>query len=139
MMKEARELKKRQAKLNKVKTDRGDLGSGGDSSFSKGRKERRVKVRKVKKSSVVRKANSKRVKDRDSDSNSVSVNGKTRAGRKIRAKNEKAKDIKQANKKKKKKKGTKAEFIRVNRLWSKDKHRYILEKSSEHTEAGEYK
>jgi len=87
----------------------------------------------------VRKANSKRVKDRDSDSNSVSVNGKTRAGRKIRAKNEKAKDIKQANKKKKKKKGTKAEFIRVNRLWSKDKHRYILEKSSEYTEAGEYK
>lgn len=138
MMKEARELKKRRANLNKVKTDRGDLGSGGDSSSSEGRKERRVKVRKVKTSSVVRKAKSKRAKDGDSDSDVVSAYGKTGAGGKMRAKKEKAKDAKQADKKKKKKKGTKAEFIRVDRLWSKDEHRYVLEKSSEQTEAGEY-
>ena len=34
--------------------------------------------------------------------------------------------------------GTKADFIRVDRLWSKDEHRYVVKKSSEHTEAGEY-
>ncbi len=56
----------------------------------------------------------------------------------MRTKKEKAKDARQADKKKEKKKGTEAKFIRVNRLWSKDEHRYVLEISSEHTEAGEY-
>ncbi|KAK3169312.1 hypothetical protein OEA41_008695 [Lepraria neglecta] len=34
--------------------------------------------------------------------------------------------------------GTNADFIRLDHLWSNDKHRYVLEKSSEHTEAGKY-
>ncbi|KAL9100253.1 MAG: hypothetical protein Q9163_004345 [Psora crenata] len=101
-----------------------------------GRKERRAKVKKIKNSSVVRKAIFKRAKDRDSDSDGLSVYSKTGTARRIRAKKEKAKDT---NKEKKKKKGTKAEFIRVDRLWSKDKRRFVLEKSSEYTEAGKYK
>ncbi len=73
MMKKARELKKRQAKLSQVKTDRGDPGFGGDSSSFDGRKERRVKVKKFKNPSVVRRAKFKRAKDGDSDSDGVSV------------------------------------------------------------------
>lgn len=98
-----------------------------------------LKVRKVKKPSVGQKAKFKRVKDQDSDSNYGTIPGKTGLRRKARAKEERAKAAKQAKQKKKKKKGIKAEFIRVNRLQSNNEYRYILEKSSEHTEVGEYK
>jgi len=139
VMKEARKLKKkRQAKLKKGKTNGGDLGSSEDSSSSEGKKERRVKVRKVKKPSVRQKAKSKRVKDGDSEPDDGNVRGKTGPRRKARAKEERAKEAKQAEKKKENKKGTKAKFIRVDRLWSTDEHRYVLKKSREHTEAGEY-
>lgn len=139
MMKEARKLKKkRQAKLKKGKTNDDDLGFSGDSSSSEGKKERRVKVRKVKKSSVRQKVKFKRVKDGNSESDDDNVRGKTEPRRKARAKEERAKEAKQAEKKKENKKGIKAKFIRVDRLWSTNEHRYVLKKSSEHIEAGEY-
>ncbi len=99
---------------------------------------RKLKKKRVKKPGVGQKAKFKRAKDRDSDSDDGIVHGKTRPRRKAHGKEERAKEAKQAEKKKKKKKGTKAEFIRVDRLWSKDEHRYVLKKSSENTEAGEY-
>lgn len=139
MMKEARKLKKkRQAKLKKGKTNDDDLDFSEDSSSSEGKKERRVKVRKVKKSSVRQKVKFKRVKDEDFESDDGNVRGKTGLRRKARAKKKRAKEAKQTEKKKKNKKDIKAKFIRVDRLWSTDEHRYVLKKSSEHIEAGEY-
>ncbi len=90
---------------------------------------RKLKKKRVKKPSVGQKAKFKRAKERDSDSDDGIVHGKTRPRRKARGKEERAQE---------KKRGTKAEFIRVDRLWSNDEHRYVLKKSSEHTEAGEY-
>lgn len=111
-MKEARKLKKkRQAKLKKGKTNGGDLGSSGDSSSSGGKKERRVKVRKVKKPSVRQKVKSKRVKDGDSESDDGNVRGKTGPRRKACAKEERVREAKQAEKRKENKKGTKAKFM----------------------------
>lgn len=136
--KEARKLrKKRQAKSKKGKTNCSDPGSGGTSSSSEDKKEGRVKVRKVTKPSMSHKIKSERAKDWDSDSDDCIVHGKTGPRRKARAK-ERTKEAKQTEKKKKRKKGTKAEFIRLDHLWNEDKHRYVLEKSSEHVEAGEY-
>lgn len=137
MRKEVRKLRRKgQAKSKKGKTNCSDPGSSGDSSSSEGKKEGRVKVRKVKKPSMSHKIKSERAKDWDSDSDDGIVHGKTGPRRKARAK-ERTKEAKQA-KKNKKKKGTKAEFIRVDHLWDEDKHRFVLKKSSEHVEAGEY-
>ncbi len=139
MMKKARKLKKkRQAKLKKSKTNDDDLDFSENSSSSEGKKKRRVKVRKVKKSSVRQKVKFKRVKDENFESDDDNVRDKTELRRKTCVKKKRVKEAKQTEKKKKNKKDIKAKFIRVDRLWSTNEHRYVLKKSSEHIEADEY-
>lgn len=139
MMKKVRKLKKkRQAKLKKSKTNDDDLDFSENSSSSEGKKKRRVKIRKVKKLSVRQKVKFKRVKDENFEPDDDNVRDKTELRRKTYVKKKRVKEAKQTEKKKKNKKDIKAKFIRVDRLWSTNEHRYVLKKSRKHIEADEY-